>query len=832
MVEHITTTYEDFKDLHANKEFVIGYDEENKVVMISRENGARIYYEITDFPYYFCVRTKDVKSNRSVFLTLKERRKIQRIVSEGDFARVYVKTSNRQYRDDDKSIVLSTLKANHIDTYEADLTSYQRLVVDLKIKVASTYRTLYFDIETDDRGKGIIVGARRIVSIAAVDDEGHTYYWSDQDEKEILRAFFRKIEHYDLITGWNSEKFDIPYIKERAKKYQKDLGWYQWRQTVQVDMMQKLMEIHKRNIELIKEVRSFSLKAVSTHFLQGETKIEHTESIWELFTKNPQKLKEYNIQDCVLLRKLEEKLKIIGQKIAEHLVSGCFLNEFSVSRILDVYILKNAVGSGVRFKSKPPREENDFDPNKKAGYVGGLVLDPVQGIHYNVVHFDFTSLYPSIIQTFNISPETWICSVEENTKYDDIITPNGQVFSRKTGIIPKIIGGLLKARNDIRYNELKKYKEGSKEYEVAYFKQYAFKTISNSFYGILGASFTRYYRKETAEAITLSGHYMLNLVRQWCEAKDIQVLYGDTDSVFVKARFPIDATHIHEQINSFIAFHLFKHFGIHNSQMDLKVEAVYDSFLLLGKKKYVKNEEGKLKIVGLEARRRETLPFSAQKQTELLDLLMLKKATVNDIKLWVENLKEYVLSGKMTKEEVMLQIKLSKHVDEYQKKKKNKKTKEVELDDDGNEILLPSVLAHIKVANWLKENGIKENNLNTWEKGCYIKYIIINQSPKLEAKSIYQLEEGEYDRNYYWDVKVFAMMQRVLEVAFPEFDWSSYLVNVKRTKGKKKERVKKQREVNLKERKTTRAEFNQLLADDLKTRDTSKLWKDLYSDFH
>lgn len=787
MVEHIEISYEDFKDLHSKKEYVIGYDDNNRVIMITRQDNARIYYEIKDFPYYFCVRTQDIRDNKEIFKTLKDRKKIKGYEIEGTFTKIYCDTSVRKYDEDPKSDILRTLKAAKIESFEADLTPYQRLVVDLKIQVASTYRTLYFDIETDDRGKGIVIGARRIVSIAAVDDEGHTFYWSEEDEKEILSKFFRKIVHYDLITGWNSEKFDIPYIKERAKKYKKDIPWFQWRQIVQVDMMQKLMEIHKRNIDLIKEVRSFSLKAVSTHFLGGETKIEHTETIWELFTKNPQKLKEYNIQDCILLKKLEDKLKIIGQKIAEHLVSGCFLNEFSVSRILDVYILKNAVGSGVRFKSKPPREENNFDPNKKAGYVGGLVLDPVQGIHYNVMHFDFTSLYPSIIQTFNISPETWRRSLQEGEEVDPrfINTPNRQVFSRKSGIIPRVIGGLLQARNDIRYNELKKYKEGSKEYEVAYFKQYAFKTISNSFYGILGASFTRYYRKETAEAITLSGHYMLHLVERWCQSKDIQVLYGDTDSVFVKAGFSIDANTIHEQINSFIAYHLFKHFGITDSHMDLKVEAVYDSFLLLGKKKYVKNEDGKLKIVGLEARRRETLPFSAKKQTELLDLLMLKKATSKDIRKWVEDLREYVLSGKMTKEDVTLQIKLSKHVDEYQKKVKDKKTKEYKTDDNGNIILQPSSLAHIKVACYLQEHGIKENGQNTWEKGCYVKYIIINQFPKLTAQSIYQLSEGEYDRDYYWNVKVFAMLQRVLEVAFPNTDWSSYLTQVKRTRKKK-----------------------------------------------
>ena len=789
MVEHRTISYVTFRDDYASKDFLIGYDENDEVIMIYRENRTRVYLHIIDFPYYFCVRLTDVKNNKQLFQTLKVRKKIKSYEIEGEFVKIFCKATHHYQQASDKEEAVRLLTRSGIETFEADLNPYQRLFVDLKLKVAEQYRILYFDIETDDRGKGIEIGARRIVSIAAVDAEDNVYYWTGEDEAEILRNFFAKVVHYDLISGWNSEKFDIPYIKERAKKHKAKVGWFNWRQIVQVDMMQKLMEIHKRNIDLIKEVRSFALNSVAKHFL-GEEKVVHEETIWELFTKNPEKLKKYNIQDCVLLLKLDQKLKIIGQKVAEHSISGCFLNEFAVSRILDVYILKNAVGSGIRFKTKPPREDSDFDPNRKAGYVGGLVLDPVRGIHYNVVHFDFTSLYPSIIQTFNISPETWLREKKEGEEIDMtyIYTPNGQVFRREQGIIPRTIKGLLKARNDIRYNELTKLKEGTKEYEVAYFKQYAFKTISNSFYGILGASFTRYYRKETAEAITLSGHFMLRLVEEYCAANGIEVLYGDTDSVFVKSKHHIDENQVHIEINNFIAYFLFKNFGITDSHMDLKVEAVYDSFLLLDKKRYVKNEHGKLKIVGLEARRREVLPFAAAKQIEFLEKILLQKLEIDDIIDWLLDLKQYVTSGKMTKEEVMLQIKLSKHADDYRKKIKDKEGNPV-LDADGNETFKPSVLAHIKVANWLKDNGIKENGINSWEKGCYVKYIITDGSKKLDATSVYNYEEGQYDPSYYWDVKIYAPILRILQVVFPEHDWEGYLVKrkVRRTRKKKDE---------------------------------------------
>jgi len=789
MLSHKTISYSEFLEYYTDKEYVIVYDDSDEIILIYREDDCKNYLHLVDYPYYFAIRYEDFVEHQETFRQLKLRKKISKLEKENDeFVKVFVHQCCKYRAYDEKTEVLGTLAALRIKTFEADLTPAQRITIDHKLKVATKYKTLFFDIETDDRGK-IDIGKKRIVSIAAVNEAGEEFYWSGKDEVEIVKGFLDKLVHYDLCIGWNSEKFDIPYIKERCKYFSKEMKYFNWRQVVQVDMMQKLMEIHKRNIDLIKEVRSFALNSVAQHFL-GEKKVEHSESIWELFTKNPEKLREYNIQDCRLLLRLEQKLKIIGQKIAEHSISGCFLNEFAVSRILDTYILKNAVGSGVRFKSKPPREELNFDTNKKSGYTGGLVLDPVRGLHKHVLHFDFTSLYPSIIQTFNISPETWLREKEpgENDK-NFIYTPNKQVFSRELGIIPSVIGGLLKARNDIRYNELKNLKEGTQEYEVAYFKQYAFKTISNSFYGILGADFTRYYRKEIAEAITLSGHFMLNLVKQWCEAKDIQVLYGDTDSVFVKADHDLDENRIHTQINEFLAYYLFKHFGILDSKMDLKVEAVYDSFLLVEKKKYVKNEGGHLKIVGLEARKRDTLQITVQKQTEFLENVMLNNYDLDQTIDWILDLKKYVLSHQMTRDEVMLQIKLSKHVDEYMKKKKNKKTKAVELDENGKEILLPSSLSHIKVANWLKENNIRENGNNTWEKGSYVKFVVVDGSKKLESVSIHNYEDGQYDAAYYWDVKIFAPIQRILNVVFPEHDWTDYYVNKPRAKRARKPKL-------------------------------------------
>lgn len=774
-IQERTISYEDFLE-EPKRPYILGYEEKENVILHYREDGIKFAMRITDYPWYFCVEEAALQEQPKLFDELLEFQKIKKIEKEKNgFVRIYVRNVNRKVMDE-KHEVLNLLDEKKIRTYEADVNSSQRCLIDHQLKLEENYRVLYFDIETDDRGKGIMIGRDRILSIACMNQEGKVYYYTGEDERKLLKKFLDRIEDYDLITGWNSEKFDVPYIRERLRYH--DI-WYNWRQILHVDMMQKMMEVHRKNADLIREVRGFSLDAISKHFL-GESKIEHEMGIYEMFEKAPDQLKKYNIQDTALLKKLDDKLKLIRQKVVEHTITGCFLNEYAVSRILDVYILRNAKGK--RFPSKPKRDSLDFDPNKESGYVGGYVIEPKRGVHENVHHFDFTSLYPSIIQTFNISPETWRFSAKGervSLSYADIYTPNEQVFESKQGIIPKLLTDLLTARNDIRHKEIKKYKEGTVEYETLYYKQYAFKTIANSFYGILGAPFTRYYKIETAEAITLSGHYLVKLIRSWFESNGYSVLYGDTDSVFVSGDF--DPTGVSKEINMFIEYHLHKHFNVTNSKIDLKVEATYPSVLFVDKKRYVKNEDGKLKIVGLEARRRETLPLAAKAQVELFHDLLIHKLSPTELIEKIEKLKNKIAKG-MSKEELTLQIKLSKDVDLYDKKVKDEFGEVTEVKE--------SKLAHVKVAKWLREQGIKEKGMNSWEKGCYIRYVVIDHKPKIEAISVYQFN-GKYDAAYYWNVKVYAILQRILEVVYPEYAWDQHLIEVPK-KPRKKRNTKQQ----------------------------------------
>ena len=777
MTKEREIAYADFL-LEPKRKYILGYSQHENVVLQYREDDQKYSMTIKEYPWYFYIRRKDAATKLELLDNLVKSHRIKRITKAGDFIKIWCRNANKKVMDE-KHEIINALTENGIQTYEADLSSHLRCLIDNNLEIEDTYKYLSFDIETDDRNRGIVIGRDQIISFAAVNQDNKIFYYSSKDEKKLLKKFLDLIEDYDILIGWNSEKFDIPYLRERIMYH--DI-WYNWKQIIQVDLMKKLMEMHRKNTELIREVRSFALGAVATHFLGEQKKERNVErkdktsrmGIWDLFVNHPDLLKEYNIQDAVLVKKLDDKLKLLKQKIVEHRITGCFLDEYAVSRVLDIYTLrKNKELKMPPIRSRPTREE--IDPNEEESFAGGLVLEPVRGIHHNVHHFDFTSLYPSIIQTFNISPDTFLDKRTNNLE-NAIKTPNDQYFSRYKGIVPTIITDLLSARNDIRHHELKRFKEGTPEYEDLYYKQYAFKTLANSFYGILGAPFTRYYKIEMAEAITLSGHYLIKLMRDWFTAAGKKVLYGDTDSVFVILDHQENLDNLYEKVNAFIEYHLYKNFAVEDCHINLKIESNYKNFLLVDKKRYVKNEDGKLKIVGLEAKRRETLGIAVKAQLELLEMIMNQNKKMLEIVDWLNNLKEKVLHN-MKIEELTIQLRLSKDVNEYDKT----------IRDDFGDVteVKASKLAHVQVAKWLKENSIQENGLNTWEKGCYIKYVVIEHKPKIRAISIYQFDNS-YDSTYYWNVKVYAILQRILAVVFPDHDWEQYLIPEPKTIRKRK----------------------------------------------
>ena len=261
----------------------------------------------------------------------------------------------------------------------------------------------------------------------------------------------------------------------------------------------------------------------------------------------------------------------------------------------------------------PPRSERRID----AG--GGTVLDAQAGLFSNVLVFDFRSLYPSLMRTFNIDPLAFARSGRD----DDIVAPNGARFARTEGILPAILAAYARER----------------EAAIAAGDEtaaYVYKILQNSFYGVLGTSSCRYGRSELASAITSFGKYFLTTARDWFEARGYPVIYGDTDSVFVRADESSleTATRLAEDLNRFITADVRASYDL-DSHLFIRCDKIYRRFFISrlrgdssadgrGRGKGyagIRDDNGELEVRGMEAVRSDFTPLARRFQRELMTLL-------------------------------------------------------------------------------------------------------------------------------------------------------------------------------------------------------------------
>jgi DNA polymerase-2 len=248
---------------------------------------------------------------------------------------------------------------------------------------------------------------------------------------------------------------------------------------------------------------------------------------------------------------------------------------------------------------------------------GGHVLEPVAGLHDDVWVFDFKSLYPSVIRTFNIDPLSYVGSAAPGA--DLIETPAGW-FRRETAILPRMLDELFPRREDAR-------QRGD---DVA---AHAIKILMNSFYGVLGTPACRFYNPALANAITGLGRELLLWSKHWFEAAGYVVLYGDTDSLFVQAGLEPDAANrqgreMATSLNADLARYVAERWRV-PSRLELKFEKLYRKlFLPLARgstrgasKRYVGLKHGtgldQLEFVGMEVVRRDWTLLAKQVQLEL-----------------------------------------------------------------------------------------------------------------------------------------------------------------------------------------------------------------------
>lgn len=768
---------------------------------------------IKGFDWYFVIRAADLDRAQDIIDYYHERNVVNRIeIYKDEWAKIYTKRTPQLYVSGKAGMtfnhhtMLKELRKEGIQLFEADLSLWKRFMTDNAIQVAGELDILYFDIETDDSHNGIEIGRDTILSWAAVNTKGETFYSLNDGtpggEGAILREFLNVANKHDLLCGWNSGGFDLPYIEARLQVCGIDAGDF-FKRKLHIDMMQRCARVYSYDMFNI-GLKGFSLNEVCRVFL-NESKIAHTESIKEMYDSNQELLKKYNIQDAELLLRLDKKLMVTDLMIKECVWTGAFLDRFYIGELLDNYILRRT------------RELESFqyerpDRDKTAAYDdinirGGYVMSPIPGVYNNVRVCDFKSLYPSLIVGFNIGRDSLNKDLSDQgfIAMDDFLTvkEDGKMASKrkvedvpfeewmdflkkeKIRLDPKneniqaanntyyrrdkisFVGALVKHLLDLRAQwkaQAKGLPKDSPEAVNIAQSQGIVKEMANSMYGITGDKSSRYFDQHVAEAITLTGQYMNRVSSYFAKQHGYTTIYGDTDSIFVPVETDEEMDQLILDINSDIANFLDNEIGTIDNIVLLQYEKKFSRLIMLDKKRYTGrmvlydgNPTNKIFSRGTENIKKSTTRIARAAIIELINLVVDEKLTVDSAKLWVEKLKLAVLYGDVNPDDLTMIIKVSKPTEQYVAKP-----------------------LHVRLAERLIREGkllpIVEGK-RSW--GTRLDYVVVRmEDGSQEGMLLDEYLEGKasWDKTYYWDIQIFAPIRRILDVAWPEFNWSSYEV--------------------------------------------------------
>ena len=406
-------------------------------------------------------------------------------------------------------------------------------------------------------------------------------YKSFKTEYELLLSFINwwMVEENtpEVVTGWNSELYDIPYLTRRLDRV---LGEKLMRRMSPWGLVTE-REIHimgrkqisydiggVTQLDYLNLYKKFTYKAQESYRLDyiasvelGQKKLDHSEfdTFKDFYTKGWQKFVEYNIIDVELVDRLEDKMKLIELAIVmAYDAKANYADVFSQVRMWDTIIYNYLKKRNVVI---PPKEQTDKD----AKYAGAYVKEPIPGKYDWVVSFDLNSLYPHLIMQYNISPETLLETKHPSATVDKILNEeltfemhqdsavcaNGAMYRKDVrGFLPELMEKIYKDRTIYKKKmlqakqdyEKKKSKRLEKEIARCNNIQMARKIQLNSAYGAIGNQYFRYYKLANAEAITLSGQVSI----RWIENRmnrylnkilktenEDYVIASDTDSIYL-----------------------------------------------------------------------------------------------------------------------------------------------------------------------------------------------------------------------------------------------------------------------------------------------------------
>ena len=588
-------------------------------------------------------------------------------------------------------------------------------------------------VGTDGFKKILVLGGRNSDEVEKVNTQEVELCLT---EKELIEKTFKVINSYPIVITYNGDDFDLPYLYSRSQDSRIDPASHSTIQKEQVPILVKRDSFMKRgtlaepvrlknaiHIDLFRtfQNRSIQIYAFGNKYseytlntislaLLGEGKLELDSDISEL---SLQKLAEYCLRDADLTFRLTSfgnnllmKLLLVISRIARSSLDD--VSRFGVNQWIRGMLYyehrKNNLLIPRREELAAKGSSSTVAIIKEKKYRGGLVVEPKLGIHFNVIVVDFASLYPSIIKVHNLSYETVNCPHQEckNDASQMIAGTTHWICKKNRGLTSQLIGSLRDLR--VRYyKQLAREKSiGLEERLLSSVVSQAIKVILNASYGVMGAEIFPLYCLPVADATAALGRTTTYSTIEKCREIGIDVIYGDTDSLFLKNTSPTKVDEITRWARA--------KYGV-----DLEIDKTYRYVVFSELKKNYLGvlSDGTVDVKGLTGKKSHTPPFIRNAFSHMLDILS-RVDSVKDFESAREKIKSILqenaknlVSQRIPVHDLSFNVMINKSPDKYGIKITPSSIKSGSI--DGIDIIekdshkgLPQ---HIKAARLLVEKG-------------------------------------------------------------------------------------------------------------------------------
>ncbi len=639
--------------------------------------------------------------------------------------------------------------AGYLDIEQARLTPVQvrpnLKAVSLDIETDMTASQLYSIALYSDQHSIVLMRDEGEDELVAESDTDSLSLQFFESEKRLLEALVKTLESIDpdVVMGWNVVNFDLRCLQEFADAHKVALNLgrnneaVNWRQSRDGnDRYYALVpgRVVLDGIDLMRsatyQFENFSLEYVSGQLLDRGKLIDDVDQrgaeISELFHTDKAALARYNLEDCRLVWDIFTLEKLLDFAVERSLLTGLELDRSGGSvAAIDFLYLPHLHRQGFVAPALEQLESSNISP-------GGYVLESEPGIHRNVIVLDFKSLYPSIIRTFHVDPLALVEGLKEN---DAIPGFEGGQFSRTRTILPGLIKKLWAARDKAKA-------DGNRVLSQA------IKIIMNSFYGVLGTLGCRFFDTRLVSSITRRGHDIILQSKQFIKAAGFQVIYGDTDSVFVLmgdvgTKDEINkvnelGTRLAQDLNTWWREKLQREYQI-ESFLEMEFETHFLRFFMPtvrgsdagSKKRYAGLlANGEIMFKGLETVRSDWSPLAREFQQVLYRKVFLNEPFVEYIKQIVADIQNGVFGP-----ELVLRKRLRRKLSDYVK----------------------NVPPHVQAARKAEEIRKKLQLPALYEHGGWVEYVMTTAGPEPR-----QYRQSPVDYDFYIDKQLAPIADSIL----------------------------------------------------------------------